>query len=154
MAKAFFGCAMRVGYPNAGRQDLLEVRNAIEELGYELVSKHQLEEGIVEREHLNSPKYVHDRDYQWLREADLAVFEISNPSTGAGAEISDMIHLEKPVLCLFRKEAEEMASYYIRGKKGSGFVKSAFECQAYGTAAEAKQLIKEFAEKHLKGEGK
>lgn len=148
MAKVFFGCAMRAGYANASRQTLLGVRNAIEELGHELASKHQLEQGIVEREHLKSPKFVHDRDYKWLEEADLGVFEISNPSTGAGAEISDLIHLGKPVLCLFSKEVEEMASYYIRGKKGSEFVKTAFECQGYSTKEEAKQLIREFAEKH------
>lgn len=148
MTKVFFGCSMRGGYANASREQLVKLRDCIEELGYELVSKHQLKEGIFEEEEKLANEEIHDRDYNWLREADFGIFEISNPSLGTGSEISDMAHLGKPILCLFRKEISNSVSTYILGKSNSKFVTSPFECHAYETLAEAKAFIKDFVEKH------
>ena len=144
MKKVFFGCSMRGGYASLNREELIKVRNLIEPLGHKLVSKHQLENGILERESRLSPKEIHDRDYNWLKEADLCVFEISNPSLGTGGEISDALGLEKPVLCLFRKGLSAGVSAYIRGKQGSKFVKARFECRAYNGLEEARAILEEF----------
>lgn len=84
MTKIFFGCSMRGGYANASREELVKLRNSIEELGLELVSRHQLKEGIFEEENKLASEEIHDRDYNWLREADAGIFEISNPSLGTG----------------------------------------------------------------------
>ncbi len=149
MAKVFFGCSMRGGHNQASREELLNLRGSIEELGHELVSKHQLKEGIVKEEMARTNEEIHDRDYNWLKESDVGIFEISNPSLGTGGEITDMAHLGKPVLCLFKKSCADFVSAYIRGKQGSEFVTTPFECSPYETLEEAKQLIKKFVEKYL-----
>ena len=148
MAKIYFGCSMRGSQANLSKEEILKVRNAIEELGHELVSTHQLKDGILEKESKLTNQAIHDRDYSWLKEADAGIFEISNPSLGTGSEISDILHLHKPALCLFKKEIENSVSAYIRGKVGSEFVTAPIECEGYGSLAEAKQIIKNFIEKH------
>ena len=150
MTKVFFGCSMRGGYANAGREELLKLRDIIEQLGHELISNHQLREKIIRKEIKLATEEIHDRDFEWLKDADVGIFEISNPSLGVGSEISDMVHLGKPILCLFKKKLGDSVSAYIRGKQGSKFVKTAFEHHGYGTLAEAKDFIKAFAEKHPK----
>ncbi len=149
MAKIFFGCSMRGGRANLNREEILKVRSAIEELGHELISTHQLEKGILEKESKLASREIYDRDYNWLKEADAGIFEISNPSLGTGSEISDILHMHKPALCLFKKEIENSVSEYIRGKAGSEFITTPIECEGYESLAEAKQIIKNFVEKHL-----
>ena len=74
----------------------------------------------------------------------IGIFEISNPSLGVGGEISDMIHLGRPVLRLLRKGLEKSVSAYTQGKQGSNYVTTPFECYAYKSAEDAKEKIKSF----------
>ena len=101
MVKVFFGCSMRGGYGSVSKSDLAKIPDIIEGLGYELASRHQTGEW-KQSEASQTKTGIHDRDYTWEIESDCGVFEISNPSLGVGGEISDMIGLKKPVLCLFR----------------------------------------------------
>lgn len=78
----------------------------------------------------------------------LGVFEISNPGLGVGGEISDMIHMVKPVLLLFKQGLEESISAYIRGKVGSRYVESPIECYVYQDLEDARRKIKAFIEAH------
>lgn len=144
MVKVFFGCSMRGGYDAVSREELARFPKIIEELGYELPSKHQTKEGIIQEENRLTTTNIHDRDYDWLMESDIGVFEITNGSIGTGEEISDMISLGKPVLCLYKKALVDKVSAYGRGKQGSKYVKTPFECYAYETLGEAKDKIKAF----------
>jgi len=63
---------------------------------------------VLEREAKFEPAFIHDRDFQWLLESDVGVFEISNPSLGVGSEISDMIYA--------RKTDPDALQAWIRGK--------------------------------------
>lgn len=139
----FFGCSMRGGHEVVSRGELAKLPDVIEELGYELASRHQTQKGIIAKEDEQTPPYIHDRDYRWLKRAHAGVFEISNPSLGAGAEIADMIHEGKPVLCLFTGD-NNVVSAYIRGKQGSEFVETPFECHIYTTLDDAKTIIARF----------
>ena len=150
MVKIFFGCSMRGGYSNVSVEELAKIPDIIEELGHELASRHQTKPGIIKEEHKRKPPFIHDRDYGWEMESHIGIFEVSNPSLGAGGEISDMVHMGKPVLCLFKKGLEETVSNYIQGKQGSYFVKTPFECHAYETLGELKEKIREFTEAHSK----
>ena len=147
--KIFFGCAMLGGYPNVSREVLAEFPRIIRGLGYVLISDHQTRPGVIEEEASMDPAYIHDRDYAWLMEADGGVFEISNPSLGVGGEISDMIHLGKPVLLLFREGLEARVSAYTSGKCGSRYVKSPVVCQPYGDIAGAGARIEEFVRRYV-----
>lgn len=139
----FFGCSMRGGYGVVSREDLAKLPAVIEELGYELASKHQVREGVLEEESVLSPADIHDRDYRWLQESAAGIFEISNPSLGTGGEISDMTHLGKPVLCLFKGDGVAVSAY-TRGKQGSAFISTPFECHSYDTIEDAKRIIAAF----------
>ena len=140
----YFGCSMLGGYANVRREDLAEFPKVILELGHRLATDHQTQPGIIEKEALLEQAYIHDRDYRWMMESDLGVFEISNPSLGVGGEISDMIHMGKPVLLLFKKGLEKNVSAYTLGKNGSRFVTSPVECAAYGDMNEAREQIRRF----------
>ena len=82
----------------------------------------------MEREAKSGPLFIHARDYQWLLDSDVGVFEISHPSLGVGSEISDMIHAGKPVLMLFKRGLENKVSAYLRGKVGSKYVTDRVPC--------------------------
>lgn len=138
------------GYDRVSRDELAKIPDIIEGLGHELASRHQIRPGITEEENKRGKPEIHDRDYAWEMESDMGLFEISNPSLGAGGEISDMVHMGKPVLCLFKKGLEESVSNYIQGKQDSLFVKTPFECHAYETLEELKEKIREFIEVHSK----
>jgi 8-oxo-dGTP pyrophosphatase MutT (NUDIX family) len=142
--KVYFGCSMRGGYAYVQREVLAEFPKMIVELGHRLATDHQTRPGILEKEARYEHVYIHDRDYRWMIESDLGVFEISNPSLGVGGEISDMIHMGKPVLLLFNKSSEEKVSAYIRGKCGSSFVDSPLQCVAYQDLEGARESIRRF----------
>lgn len=137
---------MRGGHVLVSHEELAQFPVIIEALGYELASKHQTEAGIIKKEDRLTKTAIHDRDYQWLTESDIGIFEISNPSLGVGAEIADMVHLGKPVLCLYKEGLEAQVSAYVLGKKGSQYVQSRFECYAYSSITNAKDRIRTFVD--------
>lgn len=145
----FFGCSMRGGHEVVSKEELAKFPEIIEELGCVLASKHQTEEGIIAKEDKLDTTNIHDRDYEWEMESDVGVFEISNGSIGTGEEISDMVCLGKPVLCLYKKEFENDVSAYGRGKQGSKYVKTPFECHSYSNLTEAKNIIALFIETYV-----
>lgn len=113
MKKVFFACSMRGGYDNVSQDYLRGIPEALEEMGFELMSKHQTQQDIVRQEDQLMTTEIHDRDYGWLEICDFVVAEISNPSLGVGGEISDAIHIGKPVLGLYQQVEDEISSYTI-----------------------------------------
>lgn len=144
MKKIFFGCSMRGGDSIVKRSELAKFPEIIEKFGCKIMSKHQSENDFLEKEGKLAVTEIHDRDFERLKEADAGIFEISNPSLGVGSEISDMLHLGKPVLCLYKKELENNISAYIRGKEKSKFVKTIFECYEYNDLKDAENKIRYF----------
>jgi hypothetical protein len=142
----YFGCSMLGGYALVSREDIAGFPKLIQSLGYRLASDHQLQPGVLEREAKLEPAFIHDRDFQWLLDSDVGVFEISNPSLGVGSEISDMIYAEKPILMLFKHGLEEKISSYVRGKAGSKYVTCRVECLPYRDLEDAGAKIREFIE--------
>ena len=142
----YFGCSMHGGYALVSSQDIAGFPKLIRNLGYRLASDHQLQPGVLEREAKLEPVFIHDRDYQWLLDSDVGVFEVSNPSLGVGSEISDMIYAGKPILMLFKHGLEDKISAYLRGKEGSKYVTCRVECHPYRDLEDAGARIKEFIE--------
>lgn len=144
----YFGCSMLGGYAAVCREEIARLHRRISELGYSLASDHQTQPDILEREAKLEPSLIHDRDYQWLLDSDVGVFEISNPSLGVGSEISDMIYAGKPVLMLFKHGLEDKVSSYVRGKVGSRYVACPVECHAYSDLEAAGDRIRAFIDAH------
>jgi len=144
-AVIFWGCSMRGGHTKVSREELAQIVAGIKELGYKLASEHQVAEGVLEEENKLVPTEIHDRDYSWLVDSTAGVFEISNPSLGVGAEIADVLHLGKPVLCLYRGDDRHISAY-IRGKESSSYLKSNLICRRYETVEDALEIIRTFVE--------
>jgi len=140
----YFGCSMLGGYTLVSREDIAGFPKLIQSLGYRLASDHQLQPGVLEREAKLEPAFIHDRDYQWLLDSHVGVFEISNPSLGVGSEISDMIYAGKPILMLFKHGLEDKISAYLRGKAGSKYVTCRVECHPYLDLEDAGAKITKF----------
>ncbi len=134
------------GYGLVSREEIAGFPKLIQKLGYRLASDHQTQQGVLEREAKLEPSFIHDRDFQWLLDSDVGVFEISNPSLGVGSEIPDMIYAEKPVLMLFKHGLEEKISSYLRGKAGSKYVACRVECHPYRDLVDAGAKIRDFIE--------
>lgn len=113
MLKIYFAGSIR-----GGREDLALY---LEIIGY-LQSK-----GIVLTEHIGdkdltssgeaalSDREIYTRDLEWLTSADCVVAEVSTPSLGVGFEIAKAIGMQKPVICLCRKNSERRLSAMIAG---------------------------------------
>ncbi|XP_069744005.1 uncharacterized protein [Narcine bancroftii] len=97
------------GSIRGGRQDALI---------YSRIIQHLQRFGRVLTEHVGHPdlagegglevddKYIHDRDLQWLQEADVIVAEVTQPSLGVGYEIGRAASMNKKILCLFQKPSK------------------------------------------------
>ncbi len=148
MVKIFFGCSMMGGFPHVSQKDLGELMDCIENLGYFLVTRHQTDPLFQKKEQNMSFREIHDRDHEWLLEADICIFEISNPSLGVGAELATAIALGKPVLGLYHKKVGHNVSSFILGKEGSKYLTTPYQCFSYEKKDDAAEKIKYFVEKH------
>ncbi len=63
-------------------------------------------------------RQIHDRDCDWLMQANVVVAEVTTPSLGVGYEIGRAVENEKRVLCLFRPESGRKLSAMIAGCPG------------------------------------
>lgn len=77
------------------------------------------DEEIESKDRKLSDKTIHDRDMQWIVEADLLVAEVTVPSLGVGYEIGRAIEMKKPVLCLFQEDSDYYLSAMISGSEGA-----------------------------------
>jgi len=145
--KVFLGCSMRGGYDFVSKDELVKLFNLVEKMGLILVTKHQIDANVYKDEANLKPNQIHDRDFKWLKEADLGIFEISNPSLGVGGEISDIIKLGKPVLCLAKEGLGDEVSAYVRGKENSEFISNLFEYKVYSDINDIQNIILNFIEK-------
>ena len=75
------------------------------------------DEEIETKDRVLSDKTIHDRDMQWIVEADLLVAEVTVPSLGVGYEIGRAIEMNKPVLCLFKENEDYYLSAMISGSE-------------------------------------
>ena len=81
--------------------------------------------------------FIHDRDFEWLKTADVLVAEVTTVSMGVGYEIGRAVEAGKPVLCLFRPDSGKNLSAMIAGC-------SSLKLLNYESLEEAKQGIAEF----------
>ncbi|KAM4591697.1 5-hydroxymethyl-dUMP N-hydrolase [Odontesthes bonariensis] len=66
---------------------------------------------------------IHDRDVDWLRQSDVVVAEVTQPSLGVGYELGRAVDMKKRILCLFRPASGRTLSAMIRGAaNGDRFV--------------------------------
>lgn len=92
---------------------------------YEALILHISKYGDVLTEHIGDPNVladhslsdaqIHDRDLEWLKQSDLIIAEVSQPSLGVGYEIGRALEIGKPVICLYRNDSDRELSAMISG---------------------------------------
>ncbi len=65
-----------------------------------------------------SPREIHDRDIEWLREADVIVAEVTTTSLGVGYELGRAVEWGKRTICLYRPAPGRRLSGMIGGSPG------------------------------------
>ena len=105
--------------PIRGGRDNLDnckfIVNFLIDKGHEVLNKHVIADNVLDRENKLIPKQIHDRDEDWLKESDMVIAEVTNPSLGAGIEIGYAIMLNKKVYALYLSKCEDKISMMIRG---------------------------------------
>ena len=86
-----------------------------------------------------SKKEVWEWDLNWVKEADLIIAEVTQPSLGVGYEIAKAEQWNKPILCLFYEPSGKKLSAMI---EGNPHITSNY----YSSKKEVEESIKNFVE--------
>lgn len=135
---------MRGWYANVPQEELAEIPEIIEDCWAMLTGRYQIQVWWEKSEANVRKREIHDREYERLSSAEAGIFEISNPSLGVGAEISDMLHQDKPILLIYKYGLLHSISAYILGKQGSEYMDGQVITKAYKHHEELKEIITEF----------
>jgi len=133
----YFGASIRGGRDDVGLY--MELIEHLKKYG-EVLSEHIGDSSITSAGEIRySDRELHDRDVGLLFCADVAVMEVTTPSTGVGFEIGKAAG-KKPVLCLYRPMPDRRLSAMIAGNPN-------LTVAHYENAEAAKSLIDEFFKK-------
>lgn len=98
--------------------------------GHEIPTSHLVQSEVMEQERILVPQDVYERDVNWIKNCDVLIAEVSVPSHGVGYEIGYALAIQKPVLCIHKKERR--VSKMITGNPDQ-----ALTIQEYSTVEEA-----------------
>lgn len=113
--KIYFAASIR-----GGREDVDKYYKIIEFLNTKgtVLTEHVGNKTLSSSGEVNiTEEFIHDRDLKWLKDSDLIVAEVSNPSLGVGYELGIASQLNKRVICLFNSNTNRKLSAMIRGNK-------------------------------------
>jgi hypothetical protein len=132
--KVYFACSIRGGRDDAHiYADLVTHLKTKAIVLSEIVADSKLTAEGSDR----TNEYIWKRDTDWIREADLLIAEVTNPSLGVGYEIAKAEEWNKPVLALFRNMGERKLSAMIGGSPSTTTV-------YYKEISEAQRAIDDF----------
>jgi len=100
--KVYFACSV-VG----GRRDEAVYQAIVEALladGHQVPTAALAKSDVLLDEEVVHPAEVYKRDIAWIKESDVLVAEVSTPSHGVGYEIAFALNLNKPVICLHKRD--------------------------------------------------
>ena len=143
MKKIYFAGSIR-----GGREDISLYLSIVEHLRThgDVLTEHVADKGLaLMGEDGLSDRQIHDRDVNWLGEANVIVAEVTKASLGVGYEIGRMVERNlwvpeqqrKHVLCLYRPQIDKRLSAMISGSDGLRNVE-------YSTLEQAKTEIDGF----------
>ncbi len=98
--------------------------------GHEIPTSHLVQSEVMEKERILLARDVYERDVNWIKNCDVLIAEVSVPSHGVGYEIGYALTIQKPVLCIHKKERR--VSKMITGNPDQ-----ALTIQEYSTVEEA-----------------
>jgi nucleoside 2-deoxyribosyltransferase len=132
--KIYFGGSIRGGRDD---KDLYsQIIQLLKKYG-EVVTEHVGDADLTSMGEDKAAEFIFNRDMDWMRESEVAVFEVTQPSLGVGYELAMAETLGKRVLCLYRPSPEKSLSAMVRGNK-------AFLVEDYQTIDEASKILDSF----------
>ncbi len=112
--KVYFAGSIRGGRDDAPLY--FEIIKIIQGLGSEVLTEHiGLKDLSLMGEQDKTTEFIYGRDMAWLKECDMVVAEVTNPSLGVGYELAMAEIWKKPILCLYRPESGKSLSAMIAG---------------------------------------
>ncbi|XP_061546295.1 2'-deoxynucleoside 5'-phosphate N-hydrolase 1 isoform X2 [Phycodurus eques] len=105
------------GSIRGGRDDACVYEHVVKTLGKfgKVLTEHVGDSELTDTGEESQDVAIHDRDMEWLRQADVVVAEVTQPSLGVGYELGHAYLMRKRMLCLFRPSAGRTLSAMIRG---------------------------------------
>lgn len=112
MTKVYFACSIRGGGDTSLYQAIVD---AIKKAGGDVLSEVFVKDAIEYGGSQLPVEEVYKRDTQMIQDADVMIAEVTNPSLGVGYELAYAEKLERPILCLFKKDSERKLSAMVAG---------------------------------------
>lgn len=112
MKKVYFACSIRGGRDDADvYKKIVDFLSSRSKLLTEIFADQKLTSMGM-----NKPnKDIFKTDIEWIKQSDILIAEVSNPSLGVGYEIAKAEELGIPILCLYRTQPNKKLSAMIAG---------------------------------------
>ena len=140
--KVYFACSITGGRDHAHLyQDIV---SSIKDAGGDLLSELFADQSITDKQGVGMKKGMAKQDIwqwdlDWVKEADVIIAEVTQPSLGVGYEIAKAEGWKKPILALFYEPSGKRLSAMI---EGSPRIQTAY----YSTTEQADNSILKFIE--------
>lgn len=96
----------------------IKIVDFLKKKGHRVLSDHIVKPDVFDYEKNFTDREIFERDLEWIRECDLFIAEVSNPSLGVGYEIGYALSRNKNVLCLYGEEV--FLTRMLTGNNSSG----------------------------------
>lgn len=113
MKKIYFAGSIR-----GGRDDKDLYSEIIEKLKTygQVLTEHVGDKTLsVMGEYKNKSDFIYQRDIDWLKDSNIVIAEVTNPSLGVGYELAYAEKLNIPVICLYRPNTDKSLSAMVSG---------------------------------------
>ncbi len=111
--KIYFAASIR-----GGRDYVRDYKTIISQLSAygKVLTEHIADDKLDDRGENISDNAIFERDTEWLRESDIIVAEVTQPSLGVGYEIAMGESLGIRIICLFKKKSGNLSAM-IKGNR-------------------------------------
>ncbi len=111
--KIYFAASIRGGRDYA--RDYKTIISQLSAYG-KVLTEHIADDKLDDREENISDNAIFERDTEWLRESDIIVAEVTQPSLGVGYEIALGESLGKRIICLFKQKSGNLSAM-VKGNR-------------------------------------
>ena len=112
--KIYFAASIR-----GGRDYARDYKKIISQLSIygQVLTEHIGENNLQNSGENISENTIFERDTKWLRESDIIVAEVTQPSLGVGYEIALGESLGKRIVCLFKQQSGNLSAMITGNRK-------------------------------------
>ncbi len=133
MTKVYFACSIRGGGDTSLYQAIVD---AIKLAGGEVLSEVFVHDAIHYGGSPLPADQIYERDTQMIKDCDVVIAEVTNPSLGVGYELGYAEKLGRPILCLFNTTSTNKLSAMVSGNN--------YNTVAYTDPSEITETVRQF----------